>query len=395
MRWVPVSEREIKSAIVAPKLPPYPVRRHPPGADGSTGANHPAHGLLNSALCDQRRFYPGWNGNAGSPVELASSSSAHLSLSWECVRIAKSAVSRFPKAPYSPRVPLPRGLSIAMRRPSTDRQPHGLRKRVGVPHEQPVRGGIARLPRRSAPGCWRASLKGSASGVRKNGSALKQQFVEGLASSTCCRPRRDPARHIYHAAGLPGSIIAGVCFILPAFLIMLLLMAAYGPSGAHDQSAFYGIGPVVVGIFAAAIHRLAKAQSSERSQIVLLVAAAAAVCSLRRRPRDHAPHGRLHRNSLFHSRRRAPYPSSAYRCCCRVQRGRRAVATSSMPTAGLARQSGSSLPGGGSWEVFSQGRRVQLRRRSMSPSFRNRWSIGSHRKSSSRAGPRSTRRDRS
>ena len=82
---------------------------------------------------------------------------------------------------------------------------------------------------------------------------------------------------IGHAkAGLTGGILAGVCFVLPAFLIMLALAAMYVAFGTLPtmRNAFYGIGPVVVGIFAASVYRLGKATIRERSQIAIAAAAA-------------------------------------------------------------------------------------------------------------------------
>jgi chromate transporter len=43
------------------------------------------------------------------------------------------------------------------------------------------------------------------------------------------------------------------------------------------RNAFYGIGPVVVGIFATSVYRLGKGTIRERSQIVIAVAAAVVV----------------------------------------------------------------------------------------------------------------------
>ena len=46
--------------------------------------------------------------------------------------------------------------------------------------------------------------------------------------------------------------------MLPAFLIMLALATAYVAFGALPsvRNAFYGIGPVVVGIFAVSVYRV-------------------------------------------------------------------------------------------------------------------------------------------
>src|SRR5262249_57823746 len=78
-------------------------------------------------------------------------------------------------------------------------------------------------------------------------------------------------------SGLVGGIIAGLCFILPAFLIMLALATAYVTFGAlpSARNAFYGIGPVVVGIFAVSVYRLAKGTIKEIAQIIVALAAAA------------------------------------------------------------------------------------------------------------------------
>jgi chromate transporter len=75
--------------------------------------------------------------------------------------------------------------------------------------------------------------------------------------------------------GLAGGIVAGICFIIPAFAIMLLLASAYAAFGALPalRNAFYGIGPVVVGIFAVAIYRLAKGTIKDRLQIPIAVSA--------------------------------------------------------------------------------------------------------------------------
>src|SRR5260370_31068190 len=63
----------------------------------------------------------------------------------------------------------------------------------------------------------------------KRGWLSKQEFVEGLALVNML-PRPGATQlgiFIRHAkAGGPGGILAGVCFLLPAFLLMLLLAAA-------------------------------------------------------------------------------------------------------------------------------------------------------------------------
>jgi chromate transporter len=107
----------------------------------------------------------------------------------------------------------------------------------------------------------------------------KQEFVEGLALVNMLPGPGATQLGIFigHAkAGLTGGILAGVCFVLPAFLIMLALAAMYVAFGTLPtmRNAFYGIGPVVVGIFAASVYRLGKATIRERSQIAIAAAVA-------------------------------------------------------------------------------------------------------------------------
>jgi chromate transporter len=83
----------------------------------------------------------------------------------------------------------------------------------------------------------------------------KKEFVEGLALVNMLPGPGATQLGIligHKKAGLLGGILAGIAFILPAFLIMLMLAAAFGAFGAlySAQAAFYGIGPVVLGTFA-------------------------------------------------------------------------------------------------------------------------------------------------
>jgi chromate transporter len=79
--------------------------------------------------------------------------------------------------------------------------------------------------------------------------------------------------------GIVGGILAGICFIVPAFAIMLVLAGLYAAFGAQPsmRNAFYGIGPVVVGIFAVAVYRLARGTIKERAQIAIAAATVAIV----------------------------------------------------------------------------------------------------------------------
>jgi chromate transporter len=113
----------------------------------------------------------------------------------------------------------------------------------------------------------------------KRGWISKEAFVEGLALVNMLPGPGATQLGIFighEKAGLAGGIIAGVCFILPAFLIMLGLAAAYVAFGTLPsmRNAFYGIGPVVVGIFGVSVYRLGKATIREWSQIAIAVAVA-------------------------------------------------------------------------------------------------------------------------
>jgi chromate transporter len=112
----------------------------------------------------------------------------------------------------------------------------------------------------------------------------KPQFVEGLALVNMLPGPGATQLGIYlgHTkAGLAGGIIAGLCFMLPAFLIMLALATAYVAFGALPsvRNAFYGIGPVVVGIFAVSVYRLGKGTIKDIAQIVITLATATVMLS--------------------------------------------------------------------------------------------------------------------
>ena len=110
----------------------------------------------------------------------------------------------------------------------------------------------------------------------------KKTFVDGLALVNMLPGPGATQLGIFigHAkGGIAGGIIAGLAFILPAFAIMLALTAAYLAYGALPslRGAFYGIGPVVLGIFAVAVYRLGRNAIKDRVQIAIALAAAAAM----------------------------------------------------------------------------------------------------------------------
>src|SRR5207244_5635134 len=76
-----------------------------------------------------------------------------------------------------------------------------------------------------------------------------------------------------------GGLLAGLCFLLPAFGIMLLLTLLYGYYGALPglRGMFRGLNPVVVGIFAVAVYRLSRTAITDVPQGVLALAGALAL----------------------------------------------------------------------------------------------------------------------
>lgn len=116
----------------------------------------------------------------------------------------------------------------------------------------------------------------------KRGWLSKERFLEGLALVNMLPGAAATQLAIfigYDRAGWRGGILAGLCFVLPAFFIMLALTLLYTAYGALPvmRNAFYGLGPVVLGIFIVAVYRLGKAALKGGSQILLAVVAAASV----------------------------------------------------------------------------------------------------------------------
>lgn len=110
----------------------------------------------------------------------------------------------------------------------------------------------------------------------------KERFVEGLALANMLPGPTAAQLSIFLGYGLggwPGGVLAGVCFILPAFFIMLALTLVYSAYGAVPamRGVFYGLSPVVVGIFAIAVYRLGKSAIKDAPQAMIAVASALAL----------------------------------------------------------------------------------------------------------------------
>ena len=110
--------------------------------------------------------------------------------------------------------------------------------------------------------------------VRKRQWLTQEQFLDTLAASNLIPgpTSTEMAIHIgYIYAGIPGLIVAGISFILPAALITLGFAWLYSQIGTVPAVArlFAGVGPVVLVIIADACWRLAK-KSITNLQLALI-----------------------------------------------------------------------------------------------------------------------------
>ena len=99
--------------------------------------------------------------------------------------------------------------------------------------------------------------------VGRRGWLTEQEFLDLLgATNFIPGPNStEMAIHIgYRRAGWPGLLVAGICFITPAALIVLALAWLYVGYGTTPTatSVLYGIKPVVVAIIAVAIYQLGR-----------------------------------------------------------------------------------------------------------------------------------------
>src|SRR5437867_13404109 len=80
----------------------------------------------------------------------------------------------------------------------------------------------------------------------------KERFLEGLSVANMLPGATATQLGIflgYARGGWWGGLVAGLCFLLPAFFIMLLLTIAYASLEASPllRGALYGLGPVEIG----------------------------------------------------------------------------------------------------------------------------------------------------
>ena len=111
----------------------------------------------------------------------------------------------------------------------------------------------------------------------------KERFLEGLAVANMLPGATATQLGIflgYARGGWAGGLLGGVCFVLPAFVIMLGLTIAYAGFSVTPvaRGALYGLGPVVLGLYAVAVYRLGRAAATTVSEMVIgMLAAAAAI----------------------------------------------------------------------------------------------------------------------
>src|SRR5262249_50668350 len=109
----------------------------------------------------------------------------------------------------------------------------------------------------------------------------KARFVEGLSLANLVPGATATQLAIflgYARGGWWGGLLGGLCFVRPGFVIMLALTLAYAALGVTPimRGALYGLGPVVLGIYAVAVYRLGRATMTSVPQALLAVAAAIA-----------------------------------------------------------------------------------------------------------------------
>jgi chromate transporter len=109
----------------------------------------------------------------------------------------------------------------------------------------------------------------------------KERFIEGLSVANMVPGATATQLGIflgYVRGGWWGGLLGGLCFVLPAFFVMLALTMAYAGLGVTPiaRGALYGLGPVVLGLFAVAVYRLGRTAMNTVPEAAIGVAAAAA-----------------------------------------------------------------------------------------------------------------------
>jgi chromate transporter len=114
--------------------------------------------------------------------------------------------------------------------------------------------------------------------VRRRGWLTRQEFMDLLGATNLIPGPNSTqmAIHIgYRLAGWLGLLVGGLCFILPAVLIVMALGCAYVNYGAlpRVQGVFKGIQPVIIAIVVQALWKLGRTCIKTWSLAVLAVVA--------------------------------------------------------------------------------------------------------------------------
>src|SRR5262245_42573478 len=174
------------------------------------------------------------------------------------------------------------GLGDGVRGPGGDRSSHEMNTLTAVPPKdlKEVASSLVRLGATSyggpaIMGIMQAELQ------EKRKWVTKERFLEGLSVANMVPGATATQLGIflgYARGGWWGGLIGGLCFVLPAFVIMLGLTIAYASFGVTPvaRNALYGLGPVVIGLFAFAVYRLGKSAMSTTQEMAIGVLAAVA-----------------------------------------------------------------------------------------------------------------------
>jgi len=114
--------------------------------------------------------------------------------------------------------------------------------------------------------------------VRRRGWLTREEYLD-LMAATNLIPGPNSTETMIHVGykmrGIPGALLTGACFIIPAAVVSLILAILYVNGGGlpQVQSLLWGIQPVIVAIIIVAAWRLAPGALKTRELRVLFVAA--------------------------------------------------------------------------------------------------------------------------
>ena len=120
--------------------------------------------------------------------------------------------------------------------------------------------------------------------VRRRGWLSRERFLD-LVGATNLIPgpnSTEMAIHLGHLrAGWPGLVVAGACFIAPAFAVVLACAWAYVRFGALPAatSLLYGVKPVIIAVVLQALWGLGRAATRTRAIAAVGLASLAAVAA--------------------------------------------------------------------------------------------------------------------